>query len=294
VGIGYLGSYLAVGLGLVLSYVFGGTNKALYFSLVALLFLLFSLPCFLLVRERGNPYPRPLNFKMVRESTRETLITLRSSRRYPGLLRFLIGRMFYTDSINTVIGFMTLFAANVALHCDPQLDKGLAEDKATWIMVPAITFAILGGFSGGWLADRMGPKRMLHWVLRLWVCVFILASLISLLGLPLWTMYGVAVLAGIALGGTWAADRPYMLRLTPPNRVGEFYGLYGMVGRFSAIIGPALWAGIFVLATKKFGLTELRAQGLCILSLLLMILLSQFILRPVSDEPRNWAELEKQ
>ena len=32
------------------------------------------------------------------------IATLRSSQRYPGLARFLIGRVFYTDAINTVIG----------------------------------------------------------------------------------------------------------------------------------------------------------------------------------------------
>jgi UMF1 family MFS transporter len=35
-----------------------------------------------------------------------------------------------------------------------------------------------------------------------------------------------------------------MLRLTPPDRIGEFYGLSGMVGRFSAIIGPVIWAAV--------------------------------------------------
>ena len=33
-----------------------------------------------------------------------------------------------------------------------------------------------------------------------------------------------------------------MLRLAPPQHIGQFYGLYAMVGRFAAIIGPLLWA----------------------------------------------------
>ena len=79
-------------------------------------------------------------------------------------------------------------------------------------------------------------------VLVLWMATFLLAAAIGLFQLPLVLLYVVAIMAGVAMGGTWAADRPYMLRLTPPDRVGEFYGLYGMVGRFSAITGPALWA----------------------------------------------------
>ena len=45
-----------------------------------------------------------------------------------------------------------------------------------------------------------------------------------------------------------------MLRLTPPDRIGEFYGLYGMVGRFSAITGPIIWA-IVTSALIKGGAT---------------------------------------
>lgn len=64
VGIGYLGSFVAVALGLR----FGTANKPFLFTMIAALFLLFALPCFLFVRERGNPNPRPVfGLQMVRE-----------------------------------------------------------------------------------------------------------------------------------------------------------------------------------------------------------------------------------
>jgi MFS transporter, UMF1 family len=288
VGLGYLGSYLAIGVAAVLGWVVGYEDKPLYFSIVALLFFLLSLPCFLFVRERGNPNPIPITWKVIADSTRETWTALRSTQQFPGLLRFLIGRVFYTDSINTVIGFMTLFATNVILSTHPGMSDASAESGAKLVMLPAITFAILGGFGGGWVTDRLGPRRTLNLVLYLWMFTFLLASLVGLLGLPLWVLYIVAVLAGIAIGGTWAADRPYMLRLTPPTRIGEFYGLYGMVGRFSAITGPALWSTVFYLAREKANLSPIQSQGLCILTLLLMIGLSYVILQPISDEPRRW------
>ena len=78
-----------------------------------------------------------------------------------------------------------------------------------------------------------------------------------------------------------------MLRLTPPERIGEFYGLYGMVGRFSAIAGPFIWASVEHFATGTFGLSEAKAQGLNILVLLLFIGIARWILAPVSDVPRE-------
>src|SRR5688572_15788134 len=285
VGVGYLGSYIAVGLGL--DAVFGSQDKAFLFLMIACFFLLFALPCFLFVKERGNPNPRRVfSLQMVRESTRETIRTLRSGREYPGLVRFLVGRVFYTDAINTVIAIMGLYTINVAVSTGLSAEAG--EEQAKRILLTAITFAVIGGFAWGWLADRLGPKRTLNYVLCCWMGIFLLAAAVGILGLPLSALYVVACSAGFALGGIWAADRPLMLRLTPPTRIGEFYGLYGMVGRFSAVTGPLVWAGVTAITIRSLGLEPKVGQGIAVLVLLSMIIISYFILRPVTDTPRNW------
>jgi UMF1 family MFS transporter len=214
---------------------------------------------------------------------------LKSSQEYPGLLRFLIGRVFYTDAINTVINMMALYTVNVAVASGLTEEGG--EQRAKLILMFAITFAVIGGFFWGWLTDKLGPKRTLNLVLRGWMVVFAFAALIGILKLPLGTMYLLAALAGLFLGGIWAADRPFMLRLTPPARIGEFYGLYGMVGRFSAITGPLIWALITWVTIHLFGLPLLTGQGIALLVLLSMMAISYTILKPVSDQRRNWKEV---
>jgi hypothetical protein len=257
--------------------------RVLQFTIIAVAFLLFAIPCFLFVKERGNPHPRPiLSWTMIKESTAQTIRTLREGHRYPGLLRFLVGRVFYTDAINTVISYMSLYTVNAAVALG--LTKDAGEDKARLVLMCAISFAVLGGFAWGWLVDRIGPKRTLDWVLGLWVVTFLLAASIGLFHLPLVWLFVVCSLAGIALGGVWAADRPYMLRLTPPDRIGEFYGLYGMVGRFSAVSGPLLWSLVTYVAVERAGLPVLTGQSMAILSLLGMIIVSYVILRPVQDK----------
>lgn len=282
VGVGYLGSYIAVGLGLIL----GTGDKSLLFTLIAISFLAFALPCFLFVRERGNPNPRPINLRTVRESLAETIRTLREGERYPGLLRFLVGRIFYTDAINTVIAIMALYTVNVAVGTGLSETEG--ERQAQLILMSAITFAVIGGFAWGWMTDRLGPKRTLNLVLLAWVVIFLCAALVGILSLPLWTLFVVAGSAGFALGGVWAADRPFMLRLTPPSRIGEFYGLYGMVGRFSAITGPMIWAGVTYITIQRMGMEPQVGQGIGVLVLLGMIVTSFVILQPVSDKHREW------
>jgi MFS transporter, UMF1 family len=286
VGVGYLGSFLAVGLGLTL----GTGNKPLLFMLIGLLFLVFSVPCFIFVRERGNPNPRPVfGWKVIRESTRETVDALKHGKQFPGLRRFLIGRVIYTDAINTVILIMALYTVNVAVASG--LSEEMGEHTAQLILMFAIIFAILGGFVWGWAVDKLGPKKTLDLVLFSWMIVFVVAGAVGIIGLPLWVLYAVAAGAGAALGGVWASDRVYMLRLTPPHRIGEFYGLYGMVGRFSAITGPATWALILFLTTKTMGLAPQVGQGVGVLVLLVQVVVSYWILRKVDDAPRNWDEL---
>jgi len=73
--------------------------------------------------------------------------------------------------------------------------------------------------------------------------------------------------------------------------VGEFYGLYGMVGRFSAITGPVLWAATTYITVERGGMSELTGQAWAIITLLLMVVVSIGILRKVTDEKRDWDAL---
>lgn len=286
VGVGYLGSYFAVGIGFLPQ----SADKPFLFTAIAIAFLALSIPCFIFVAERGNPNPRPVfGLSMVRESTAETLRTLRSGSQYPGLIRFLVGRVFYTDAINTVISIMTLYTVNVAVATGLSTAEG--EGKARLVMLGAISFAVVGGFVWGAMVDRIGPKRTLDAVLWLWVATFVMAAAVGLFELPWQTLFAVASMAGVALGGIWSADRPYMLRLTPPHRIGEFYGLYGMVGRFSAITGPVVWAAVAWLCIGQLGMAPAVGQGIGVLVLLGFIFVARWILGPVTDEPRDWAAL---
>ena len=288
VGIGYLGSYFAVGIGFLPQ----SADKPFLFTAIAIAFLLLSIPCFLFVKERGNPNPRPVfGLAMIKESTHETLRTLRGGSQYPGLIRFLVGRVFYTDAINTVISIMTLYTVNVAVASG--LSETDGEGKARLIMLSAISFAVLGGFMWGWLVDKLGPKRTLDLVLWLWVATFSLASAVGLFSLPWQSLFLVASMAGVALGGIWSADRPLMLRLTPPDRIGEFYGLYGMVGRFSAIMGPLVWGFVGWVCITTLGMEPAFGQGIGVLVLLAFVFIAKRILGPVTDERRDWEAMQR-
>jgi MFS transporter, UMF1 family len=141
--------------------------------------------------------------------------------------------------------------------------------------VPGIITGPIGALLGGRTADRIGPKRTLDRLLVLWTVGLTFCAVIPAFDLSMGLFWLVAPLGGIAFGGTATVDRALLLRLAPSERVGECVGLFAMVGRFSAILGPLLWA------------TEVDVLGwgrpAAVLTLALMALLSLVILRPLGD-----------
>ncbi len=268
IGVGYLGSFLGVLTGLLLLDRVGHVGV---FRLTALMFAIFAVPIFLVIKEPQLRAKVRIDFGAVRSAFGRVRNTFRHLPRYRGLGRFLVGRVFYTDAANTVIIFLGIYTTQ---------EIGFDDTGAQLLMLVAIVFAVLGGLITGAVVDRIGPKRTLDFVLGLWALSISAAVAVPLLGLPKAWFWPVACLAGVALGGTWTADRPYMLILAPPRRLGEFYGLYSMVGRFAAILGPAM----FALVSETLGWGRPAAMG----SLLLWIVIAWLILRGVSDEEREW------
>ena len=270
VGIGYLGSFIALGTAFAVL-ALDDDAKPLVFRITALLFLVFALPCFLWVRERPRPDAAPIGRATMRRAIGEVRHTVARARRYPDLPRFLAGRVFYSDASNTLVGFMGIYATE---------ELGFSDAQVQVVLGVGILGALVGGLAWGRIVDRIGPKATLNRVLGLWAVVLVLTAAIAYLDLPRDLFWIVAPLAGVALGGTGTSDRPLMIRLSPPRYLGQFYGLYGMAGRFAAIIGPLLWALIVD------GLDLGRPAA--VLSLLVMIAIGYAILRPVNDARRVW------
>jgi UMF1 family MFS transporter len=261
IGLGYGGAILSLYSVAPIAERYG---KAAAFPATAVIFLLFALPCLLLVRDRGNgPLWRP---GVVREAFGRVRTTLKQLPRHPDLARFLGAHFLYTDAVNTVIVFMAVYVTVVG---------GFSSGEVTRLLALSTVFAIAGAFGEGPLIDLAGAKRALYAALGLWV-LGLLAALLAPGKAMLWL---VGPITGAALGALWAADRVLMYRLSPPEALGEFYGLYGMIGRFSAITGPLVWGGV-VYALEATGTLAYRAA---IGSLLAMVLAGAAVLRRVRE-----------
>ncbi|MGH2455461.1 MAG: MFS transporter [Candidatus Limnocylindria bacterium] len=265
VALGYLGTIVS-GLLFRLTTDDDGSTTAASFLLVGSLFAVFAAPIFLRVPERS---PRGPQFRMIDaiRSWSQLRTTVAHARQTPGLLRFIVGRFFYSDPVNTAIVVMSAFATQAI---------GFTEGEALNILLLLTVVAVVASFGWGLLVDRIGAKRTLLLVLVSWAA--------GLLLLGLWLdrvpfLIAGAVL-GSGLGGVAVTDRLLLLRLARPEQVGEMLGLYGLAGKFSAVIGPVAYGSIVGLLLGPLGDT---AYQIAILSLLVLMVVGLWIVRGVPE-----------
>jgi UMF1 family MFS transporter len=262
IGLGYLGSILGLGIGfLVLG---SGNDYQTLFRITAAGFLALALPCFFWVREPDRPIERAAPLTAARVAFHDVFATLRRARSYPNLVRFLVGRAFYAEAANTIGIFMAVYLT---------IQLGFSSAEKDRLLLVAILAAVAGGFWWGRVVDRIGPRDALLRVLAVWSLALLLIAATGFGLAPDEWLWGIAPLAGFALGGTWAADRPLMIGLAPPEYLGQFYGLYALAGRFAALLGPLIWA----LVVDGLGL----GRPVALLVLLGFVLIAMLILRPL-------------
>ena len=274
VGVGYMGTIFAA----VTLLALGITESPdPIFFVAGILFAIFAVPIFLLVHDHPAPGARPVTLADAIGSLGQLRLTIAHARTVPGLPRFLVGRFFYSDAVNTLIVVMSVVAV-----------KAVGLTQGQWLMMSVLltVVAILASFGWGFLVDRAGPKRTLLTVLGSWV-IGLALGLVSLglagstPGMALFVIAG--AILGSGLGGVQVADRVFMIRLSPPERLGEFFGLYGLVGKGSQVVGQLAYGIILFLFFDSLGT---GAYQVAILTLLVTMLIGLWLVWPVSD---RWA-----
>lgn len=289
VALGYVGSI--AGMIFVLPFVTGDLfglslpvieagGKAAAFFPTAVLFVLFAAPIFLWVRER--PTHAPGSAGLI-HGYREVLDTIRSGKKYPGAIRFLLADYCFEDAAATVI-------INIGLYCS--LVIGMADGDITLFLIISTASAVVGSYLLGLIARHWSLKKLLTLIVWGWVialALFVLSERMVIIWL-------LGSLVGILLGGLWTVTRPMLAELVPREQLGRFFGLFALSGRAAAVIGPLLWTTIiyFFRPGRPLGDAALRLfdldatvqwlpYKLAVLSLAGVMLLGLVILRKVPD-----------
>jgi UMF1 family MFS transporter len=258
-GVGYAGSIISLLFALPL--IRAGRFEATWL-MVAVFFGLCSTPAFLFLPKdvKSDSLVRS-GFK----GLRYTLTTLKEiwGRREPR--KFLISCLIYEDGVNTVIVFSSIFAATT-------LGFKVEELIALYLIVQAT--ALLGAFAMAKPIDLLGPKKVVIISLLMWTSVAIIAFFVQT-KTQFWLL---ASFAGLGLGTVQAATRAFYSQFILEGREAEYFGIYSLVGKSSAILGPLIFGQLS---------TTFRSQRPAILSIAAFFLIGLIILTTVKGGGPN-------
>jgi UMF1 family MFS transporter len=256
-GIGAAFGYLGSTLGLLLLWPFvrlGGHQAA--FAPSAVFFLLFALPSFLLIREPPGPARSVAWRQLAKTAALRLAMTLRSAKALGGLWRYFWASFFSLNAINTVLIFMGVYTRKVL---------GFSEGQVIGFFVFSQMFSVAGALTLGKWTARWGAKRTLAGIWAGWMAAL---GLVAASPSAQW-LWVAGPLIGFCLGSTWATSRVLVMELSPKDQLAEMFGLAGLFGRSSAILGPLIW-GLLVWDPARYRhgilfLIGLLAVGLALL-----------------------------
>ncbi len=155
---------------------------------------------------------------------------------------------------------------------------GFTDAQITTFLISSTVAAMVGSFFIGILVKHKGTGVSYNLVLGFWFAALAIAALSQGQGV----FWLVGPLAGMGMGGVWVVSRAILIELSPPSKVGEFFGVYGLAGKAASILGPLLW-GAIVWLFQDTGTLKYR---LAVSALLLVTTLTLFLFRSLQKQMR--------
>jgi UMF1 family MFS transporter len=268
--LGYLGGGILLSLNVLMALhpeKFGLADGAaairISFLMVAVWWLVFSLPLMLLVEEPDGS-ESGWSANVVQAGFKRVWTTLQEVRQLRNVWLFLVAYWLYIDGVDTI----------VRMAVDYGLSLGFDQNS----LITALLITQFTGFPAalafGWFGGRYGPKTGIFIGLAVYIIVTVWASVMD----SVTEFYYLAFLIGLAQGGIQALSRSLYARMIPAGRSAEFFGFYNMLGKFAAILGPVMigWVGV-ITGNPRTG----------ILSLLVLFLVGGLVLVKVKVQEPN-------
>lgn len=226
---GYIGSCVpfVLSLGIVLfADSLGLTLRAamaIAFCLNAAWWALMSLP-FLRSYRQTHFAARPEH--PVRESFRRLGRTLRDIRGQKHIFLYLLAFFFFIDGVYTIIEMATAYGS--ALGLDSQ---GLLLALLLTQIVAFPCALLFGKFSKRFEAARL---------IKICIAAYTAIALFAIQLDRQWEFWFLAVMVGMFQGAIQALSRSYFARIIPPEKSGEYFGIYDICGKGASFMGTML------------------------------------------------------
>lgn len=186
------------------------------------------------------------------------------------MLRFILAYFFYIDGVGTIIHMATVFGLNM----------GLQSMHMIIILMVVQLVAFPCAIAYGKIAKKIGVRNTIMLGIATYMIVCFVALALEPLsrvgqGALLAGFIFLAALVGTAQGGIQALSRSFYGKLVPAESANEFFGFYDIFGKFSAVLGPALFSLVWTATEKVY---------LGIIPLLVMFVAGLLLFRSVPEK----------
>ncbi len=238
-----------------------GMAMTIAFFLNALWWLLVSLPLLRNYRQK-NYIEMPEH--PVRESFARLAETLRDIRGQKHIFLYLLAFFCFIDGVYTIIEMATAYGSALGLDTQGLLLALLVTQ------IVAFPFALLFA--------RLSKKYPTDTLIKVCILAYLGIALFAIQLDKQWEFWLLAILVGMFQGAIQALSRSYFARIIPPEKSGEYFGIYDICGKGASFVGTTL-VGLIAQLTGR------ASAGVSILSV--MFLLGYLIFCKAAKMNRN-------
>lgn len=226
---GYIGSCIPFVLSLVLVLmnetigISMQTAMTLAFFLNAAWWLLMTLP---LLRNYRQTHYSPAPQHPVRDSFRRLGSTLTDIKGQKHIFMYLLAFFFFIDGVYTIIDMATAYGSALGLDTQGLLLALLVTQ------IVAFPCALLFG-----ALSKRYPTDLL---MKICIAAYIGIALFAVQLDKQWEFWLLAVLVGMFQGAIQALARSYFAKIIPPEKSGEYFGIYDICGKGASFLGTTL------------------------------------------------------
>ncbi|MCK5409058.1 MAG: MFS transporter, partial [Candidatus Heimdallarchaeota archaeon] len=236
---------------------YGYTGNWWVFVVPMALFLVFGIPL-IFVKERQKKAKLSEQKDVLKKTFKQLSRTFRDIRKHRQMFIFVIAYFFIADVANVIVAYMTPLVTD-ALQIQ---GAGITTDIFAIIFIIIATVAAVAfTYFIGKFAEKYGAKNAFFLVGGLWG----IALIIGIIGIFVWAPITVGFnfpfimiilmgcTAGVALGGTWTAQRVMVVELAPKEKFGEYFGFSKLSGKVSSALGPIIFGAILLAYDPTIG-----------------------------------------
>ena len=250
---GYIGScvpFLAALL-LVLGYEKIGLSfrlaMALALGLIALWWVLLSLPLWLAYEQRHSV---PVQTSAAGDTFRRLGKVFSELAGQRQILFFLIAFFFYIDGVYTIIDMATVYGTALGLD-------------TTGLLLALLVTQIVA-FPAALIFGRLSGKYPVPRLILLCIGAYFLITLYAMGMREQYQFWVLAVCVGLFQGAVQSMSRSYFAKIIPPERSGEYFGIYDICGKGASFLGTTTVSAV----SQITGSVSLGVGALAILFLL--------------------------